>query len=40
MQTLVLVDFDWKVTFVERTRTNSGDRLEWKEERFQFKFEN
>ena len=40
MQTLVLVDFDRQVTFVERTRSGKADdNIEWKEERFAFQIE-
>ena len=39
MQTLVLVDFDRQVTFVERTRTGNVDKHDWKVERFEFKIE-
>ena len=39
MQTLVLVDFDRQVTFVERTRTGNGEKHDWKEQRFEFKIE-
>jgi uncharacterized protein with NRDE domain len=38
MQTVVLVDFDLNVTFVERTRVSGGTQ-DWSEKRFQFKFQ-
>jgi len=38
MQTLVLVDYDLNVTFVERTRKMSGEEMDSTEERFQLKF--
>ena len=39
MQTLLLVDFDLNVTFVEKRREKSENE-DWKEERFEFKIEN